>query len=321
MMDTLERIGCAGLVPVVVMDNPDDAAQAARALLDSGLDTMEITMRTAAGIQAIKNIKKSEPDMLVGAGTVLTLEKCEEAADAGAEFIVSPGLNPEIVAWCQSRNLVVTPGCVTPTEIEKALSLGLKILKFFPANVYGGVNAMVALQGPYKSAGVKFIPTGGIDGENLSEYADKSFIHAVGGGWLCKTADIANHNFAAITETAKKAIDILLGFEIAHVGINQDDAEQALEVCKKFNAAFNFPVKEGSSSNFAGSAIEVLKSRYLGKMGHLAVKTNNIQRAIHYLKRRGFEMDMSTAKYKNEAMIAVYLKEEIGDFAIHLLQK
>lgn len=320
-MNVLDRIGNAGLVPVVVIDNAEDAAPAARALLDAGLDIMEITMRTSAGIQAIKNVRALEPDMLVGAGTILTLEKCKEAIEAGAQFIVSPGINPVIVEWCVTNNKIITPGCVTPSEIEKALSFGLNTLKFFPADVYGGVSAMTALQGPYKSVGVKFIPTGGVNDDNLTEFADKPFIHAIGGGWLCKTADITNHNFAAITENVKKTIDILIGFEIAHVGINQDTAEEALNVCKQFNKAFNFPIKEGSSSNFASTSIEVLKSKYLGTQGHLAVKTNNIQRAIHYLKQRGFEINMETAKYKGETMIAVYLRDEIGGFAVHLLQK
>ena len=320
-MNILERIGNAGLVPVVVIEKAEDAAPAARALLDGGLDIIEITMRTSAGIQAIKNIRASEPDMLVGAGTILTLEKCKEAIGAGAQFIVSPGINHEIVEWCISHDIINTPGGVTPTEIEKALSLGLRTIKFFPSDVFGGVNAMKALQGPYKSAGVKFIPTGGINFDNLAEYADKPFIHAIGGSWLCMTTDITNHNFAVITEAVKKSIDILLGFEITHVGINQNNEEESLAVCKQFEKAFNFPIKEGNSSNFTGTSIEVLKSKYLGTQGHLAVKTNNIQRAIHYLEQRGFEVNMDTVKFKGETMIAVYLKDEIGGFAIHLLQK
>ncbi|RPI87154.1 MAG: bifunctional 4-hydroxy-2-oxoglutarate aldolase/2-dehydro-3-deoxy-phosphogluconate aldolase [Chloroflexi bacterium] len=320
-MSVLERIGNAGLVPVVVIENPDDAVPAAQALLDAGLGVMEITMRTAAGIQAIKNVREACSDMLVGAGTILTLEKCKEAVDAGAQFIVSPGINPVIVQWCVDNQIPVTPGCVTPTEIETALSFGLQTVKFFPADVYGGVKGCNALYGPYKSAGVNFIPTGGVNNDNLAEFADKPFIHAVGGGWLCKTADITNHNFSAITENAKKAIDVLLGFEIAHVGINQDNEDDALALAYSFNKAFNFPVKEGNSSNFASSLIEITKSRYLGACGHLAVKTNSISRAVYYLKQRGFEVDLETAKYKGDKMIAVYLKDEFGGFAVHLLQK
>lgn len=280
-MNILDKIGNAGLVPVVVLEDAEDAVPAARALLDAGLGVMEITMRTDAGIQAIKNVRRALPDMLVGAGTILTIEKCKEAVEAGAQFIVSPGFNPTIVEWCIQSKVAVTPGCVTPTEIDRALSYGLKVLKFFPASVYGGVKGCKALYGPYKSAGIKFIPTGGINNDNLVDYADKPFIHALGGGWLCKTADVASKNFGVITENAKKAIDLLLGFEMAHVGVSQKSAEDALEV----------------------------------------VNTNSIKRAIYYLGLRGFEADMETAKYKGDRMIAVYLKDEFGGFAVHLLQK
>ncbi|NLO40350.1 MAG: bifunctional 4-hydroxy-2-oxoglutarate aldolase/2-dehydro-3-deoxy-phosphogluconate aldolase, partial [Ruminiclostridium sp.] len=234
-MDVLERIGLAGLVPVVVIENAEDAIPAARALLEAGLDVMEITMRTDAGIQAIKNVRSAVPEMLVGAGTVLTLDKCKESVDAGAQFIVSPGFDAKIVRWCVEQKIAVTPGCVTPTEIQQALVEGLKTVKFFPSDVYGGVKAMSALYGPFKSAGVRFIPTGGVNNDNLAEYADKPFICAVGGGWLCKTADINNKNFAAITEAVRKAIDILLGFEVAHIGINMETPEESLEVCDQFS--------------------------------------------------------------------------------------
>ncbi|MCC6148597.1 MAG: bifunctional 4-hydroxy-2-oxoglutarate aldolase/2-dehydro-3-deoxy-phosphogluconate aldolase [Anaerolineaceae bacterium] len=320
-MNVLEQIGNIGLVPVVVIENAEDAVLAAKALLDAHLGIMEITMRTAAGIQAIKNVRAACPNMLVGAGTILSLEKCKEAVDAGAQFIVSPGINPVIVEWCVKNDIVVTPGCVTPTEIDTALSFGIRIVKFFPADVYGGVNACNALYGPYKSAGIKFIPTGGVNNDNLPEFADKPFIHAVGGGWLCKTSDITNHNFALITENAKKAIDVLLGFEVAHVGINQDTPEASLSTAGVFNKAFNFPIKEGNSSNMVSSFIEITKTKYLGTCGHLAVKTNSISRAIYYLQQKGFEIDLATAKYKGDNMIAVYLKGEFGGFAVHLLQK
>ncbi|MDD3851722.1 MAG: bifunctional 4-hydroxy-2-oxoglutarate aldolase/2-dehydro-3-deoxy-phosphogluconate aldolase [Firmicutes bacterium] len=320
-MNTLERIGSIGLVPVIAIENADDAVPAGKALMDAGIGVMEITMRTDAGIQAIKNVREGLPEMLVGAGTILTLDKCSEAVQAGAQFIVAPGFNPVIVEWCVENDVTVTPGCVTPTEIDRALSYGLKTLKFFPASVYGGVKGCKALYGPYKSAGVKFIPTGGINNDNLAEYADKPFIHALGGGWLCKTEDIAAHNFGAITGNAKEAVDVLLGFELAHVGVSQQSGEDALSVAETFNRAFGFPVKQGNSSSFAGPGIEITKSKSLGECGHLAVRTNSISRAIYYLGLRGFEADMETAKYKGDSMIAVYLKDEFGGFAVHMLQK
>lgn len=320
-MDVLERIGKIGLVPVVVLEDAADAVPTAKALLDGGLGIMEITMRTEAGIQSIKNVREAYPDdVLVGAGTILTLEKCKEAVEAGAQFIVSPGFNPTIVSWCVENNIPITPGCVTPTEIDQALSFGIKTVKFFPANVYGGLEGCKALQGPYKSAGVKFMPTGGVNNSNLSDFADKPFIHAVGGGWLCNTADVKKKNWAALTETAKKSIDVLLGFELAHIGINTPDADKASSLANTLADAFALPVKEGNSSIFAGD-IEINKSMGLGANGHIAIRTNSIDRACYYLAKKGYEIEPGTEKYKGDKLIAVYLKGEFGGFAIHLLQK
>ena len=320
-LDVMERIERAGLVPVVVLEQVDDAVPVAQALLAADLDIMEITMRTEAGIAAIRAVSEQVPDMLVGAGTILSLAKCRESVAAGARFIVSPGYDPVIVNWCIANQMPITPGCVTPTEITTALNAGIKTVKFFPANIYGGAKGCNNLYAPFKSAGLRFIPTGGVNNDNLNEYADKPFILAIGGGWLCDPASVSSHNYAAITETAKAAIDALLGFEVVHVGINQENEEAAAEVSSALNKAFGFAIKSGALSNFASTAIEIYKSNYLGAMGHLAIRTNNVNRAIHYLSRRGYKVDMTTAKYKGDRMNTVYLTDEIGGFAIHLMQK
>lgn len=320
-MDILDRIGRVGLVPVVVIDNADDAVQVAKALMCSGVDVMEITMRTAAGILAIRNIRKTYPEMLLGAGTVLSVEKAKESVEASAQFIVSPGFNPEVVQWCIDNGVAITPGCVTPSEIERALAYGIKIVKFFPADIYGGVKGCNALYGPYKSAGVKFIPTGVVNNDNLADYSDKPFIHAVGGAWLCTNEDIANHNFSAITAVANKAVDILLGFELAHIGINRQSIEPSMSLVEELSKAFNFAVKTGNSSIFAGPSIEVNNAIGLGDNGYITIKTNSIKRAMHYLGKRGFEADMEAAKYEEDKLIAIYLKKQFGGFVIQLLQK
>jgi len=202
-MDVLKRIGTCGIVPVVVLDKVEDAVPTAKALLAGGVDVMEITLRTAAGLGSIRQVAEQCPEVLVGAGTVITLEQCKQAVDAGARFIVSPGFNPAVVEWCIANNISVTPGCVTPTEITMALELGVNVLKFFPADVYGGLSAMKALAGPF--GGVKFVPTGGISDKNLAEYVSAPFIHAVGGSWLCAKADISGGNFEKITALAAHA--------------------------------------------------------------------------------------------------------------------
>ncbi len=202
-MTILERLAASIIVPVVVLDKAEDAVPTANALLAGGIDVMEITFRTEAAPQAIKEVAEKCPDMLVGAGTILNLEQCKLAVEMGAEFIVSPGFDEKVVGWCIENGIAVTPGCVTPTEITAAVNMGLDIVKFFPANVYGGLNAMKNLSAPFGN--VRFMPTGGINTENIKEYVNAPFIHAVGGSWVCPKADIAAGNFENITRLCREA--------------------------------------------------------------------------------------------------------------------
>lgn len=202
-MDVTTRLARAGVVPVVVLEHAKDAVPTAKAMAAGGIDVMEITFRTAAAADSIKAVSENCPEMLVGAGTVITLEQCKKAVESGARFIVAPGFDEEVVRWCVENNVPVTPGCVTPTEIMAAMKLGLKVVKFFPAGVYGGLSAMKALSGPF--GGIKFIPTGGVNAQNLAEYISAPFIHAVGGSWVCPKADISAGNFEKITALCREA--------------------------------------------------------------------------------------------------------------------
>ena len=202
-MDILKRLNTAGIVPVVVIDDAKNAVPTAKALLAGGINVMEITFRTAAAPDAIKAVADNCPDMLVGAGTVLNLEQCKLALEMGAKFIVSPGFSEEVVGYCVEHGVPVAPGCVTPTEIMSAMKYGLKMVKFFPANVYGGLKAMKNLSAPF--VGMKFLPTGGVNSDNIKEYIDAPFIHAVGGSWVCPKADIAAGNWDKITQLCLNA--------------------------------------------------------------------------------------------------------------------
>ncbi len=202
-MNVLDRVARAGIVPVVVVDQAQDAIPTAEAMLHGGIDVMEITFRTSAAAEAIQAVAQNCPDMLVGAGTILNVEQCKLAVEMGAKFIVSPGFDAEVVSWCMDNCIAVIPGCVTPTEITAAVNRGLHIVKFFPANLYGGLNGMKNLSAPF--TGVKFIPTGGVNAENLRQYMDASFVHAVGGSWVCPKAEITKGNFDRITELCKQA--------------------------------------------------------------------------------------------------------------------
>jgi 2-dehydro-3-deoxyphosphogluconate aldolase/(4S)-4-hydroxy-2-oxoglutarate aldolase len=199
----MERLANSVVVPVVVLEKAEDAVPTARAMAAGGVDTMEITFRTACAPEAIKAVAENCPEVLVGAGTVLNLEQAKLAVEMGAKFIVSPGFSEEVVAWCVENGIPVTPGCVTPTEIMAALKHGLKVIKFFPANVYGGLNAMKNLAAPF--VGIKFLPTGGVNASNIREYIGAPFIHAVGGSWVCPKADISAGNWDKITTLCREA--------------------------------------------------------------------------------------------------------------------
>ena len=207
LLVVLQLMKKSGVIPVVVLDDTAKALPTANALLAGGVSVMEITFRTAAAADSIKAVSENCPEMLVGAGTVVTLDQCKQALECGAKFIISPGFDPEVVSWCVERNVPITPGCVTPTEIMAAMKLGLNVVKFFPAGVYGGLKAMKALSAPFGS--VRFIPTGGVDAKNLKEYLEAPFVHAVGGSWLCPKKEIATGNFDAITALCKEASQIV----------------------------------------------------------------------------------------------------------------
>ena len=318
-MNILNQLSNIGIIPVVVIDHAEDSVFVAEALLAGGINVMEITFRTADAMDAIKNVVDNCPDMLVGAGTIITLEQCKTAVEAGARFIVSPGLDEEIVKWCIKNNIVVIPGCVTPSEIMIAMKYNIKIVKFFPANAYGGLNTIKALSGPFN--GIKFIPTGGINAQNVGEYISLPFICAVGGSWVCPRSDIAERNFEKISALCVESRQNLLGYEVAHVGLNMQDDAVAQSVADEFFSTFGFAIKNSRSSLFASNSIEVMKNPYLGKHGHLAIRTNCIDIAIIDLEKKGLKVDMRSAKYKEGRINAVYLKDEIGGFAIHLLQR
>lgn len=206
-MNISEKIIETGIVPVVVLDKSEDAVPLAKALLAGGINFMEITLRTSCALDSIKSVSQNVEGMIVGAGTVINKDQAKAAVEAGAKFIVSPGLDEETVIWCNENNITCCPGCVTPTEIMKAISLGLKVVKFFPANVYGGIKAIKALSGPFGD--IKFLPTGGVSADNMEEFLEVKSIAAVGGSWVCTKTDVNNGEFEKITKLSKEATDII----------------------------------------------------------------------------------------------------------------
>ncbi len=320
MRDTIEKLGNYGLIPVVKIDNLNDAIPLAKALMDGGLPVAEITFRTAAAEEAIKAVRGAFPDMLVGAGTIINLAQCEKALAAGAQFVVAPGLDRDTVEMCKRADTPVMPGVATPSEVQSALGMGIDILKFFPAEALGGLSTLKAISAPL--AGAKFVPLGGINPDNLNDYLSFPKVFACGGTWMVKDDLIKAGKFGEITALTRAAVAAVLGFELAHVGINAEDPGSSLEIAKTFSEIFLMGLKEGNSSNFAGSAVEVNKSEGPGSNGHIAIKTNSVKRAVFYLSQKGVETDMQSAKKSPDGeIVAVYLKKEIGGFAVHLLQK
>lgn len=208
MKSVMNKIKELRVVPVVKVDSVDEARALASALVNGNLPVAEITLRTSAGIPAIKAISNEFPDMLVGAGTVLNLKQAVEAVKAGAKFIVSPGLSVDVAEYCEENGIVYLPGCVTPTEIMTALSLGITTVKFFPASVYGGLKAIKALSAPF--ADVTFMPTGGVNEDNLSEFLSFGKIVACGGSWMVEGKLIKDGRFDEIERLAKRAREIAL---------------------------------------------------------------------------------------------------------------
>jgi 2-dehydro-3-deoxyphosphogluconate aldolase/(4S)-4-hydroxy-2-oxoglutarate aldolase len=310
----IEKIRSIGIIPVVSIDDADRAEGLAQALIDGGIPCAEVTFRTEQGAEALRRIAKAFPDVLLGAGTVLSIEQAETALKSGAKFAVSPGFNSKIVSYCQKIGLPIYPGCSNPTDMEAALEMGLSTVKFFPAEQSGGVPFLKAVSAPYSN--LTFIPTGGINENNLKAYLGFKKIVACGGSWMVPPKLISEGRFEEIREKCQIAIKQMLGFRLCHIGINAESQKNALEAANLFKLIFGFDVDQGARSSFVSSEIEIMHQPYLGKYGHIAIETSSIIRAIRYLKSKGVEFNQETSKEKS-----IYLRDEIAGFAVHLLEK
>jgi len=319
MNTVLQQLFQIGIVPVVAIDDASKAVPLARALVAGGLPAAEVTFRTAAAEEAIKAIIREVPEMLVGAGTVLTREQADRAIAAGVKFIVSPGFDPELTRYVLSKNMPMIPGTATPGEMQQAMSLGLDVLKFFPAELNGGVAKLKAIAGPFRN--LRWMPTGGVNTENLVDYMTFDQILCCGGTWMVKKDLINEGKWDEITGICKEAVKSMLGFTLKHVGINCKDEQEADSVARKFSALLGVPFREGNSSDFAGTIVECMKSPYLGTSGHIAIGTNNVDRAMYHLGKAGIRFNESTLKRDDKGIAkVVYLQDEIGGFAVHLVK-
>ena len=318
-MKVLDKISLAGLVPVIKVEKAEDAVPLCRALAEGGLPVAEITFRTAAAPEALRRVAAELPDVILGAGTVLTIEQAKQAVDAGATYIVSPGLNPKVVKWCVDNDIPVLPGCANPSDIEAAIELGLDTVKFFPAEALGGLKLIKAMAAPYGN--IKFVPTGGISEKNALDYLAFNKVAAIGGSWMVPADAIAAGDWDRIRSLAASAVNLMLGLEIVHIGVNCENEAQAKAEGAQLAKLFALPVHDhGPKCDFIGDMFEVMKAPGRGAKGHIAIGTRDIVRAKFHMELRGFEFDEPMLNDKGK-MNAVYLKNDIAGYAIHLLQK
>ncbi|MCD8205177.1 MAG: bifunctional 4-hydroxy-2-oxoglutarate aldolase/2-dehydro-3-deoxy-phosphogluconate aldolase [Clostridia bacterium] len=317
VVDELYKVG---IVPVIKLEKTANAVKLAAALRDGGINCAEVTYRAKGADEVIREMVKAFPDMIVGAGTVLTCEQADAAFKAGAKFCVAPGLNAKVVKHCLESGIPFAPGLSSASEVENALELGLSFAKFFPAEQAGGLAYIKSLAGPYSQ--MRFMPTGGVTADNIGSYLAYDKIVCCGGSWIVPEKLLMAEDWDGITALCEEAVNKMLGFKLVHIGINQPDEASAIKVADKFENAFGFTKRVGSSSVFASDYIEVMKKPFHGAMGHIAIGTNSIERALYQLHLRGVEPKADSLKYdeKSGKIKVAYLEDmDFGGFAVHFV--
>ena len=292
MNPIVEKVYQIGIIPVIAFNSVDEALPLCKALAEGGLPAAEVTFRTACAEECIRKIHDEMPEMLLGAGTVLTTEQADRAMAAGASFIVAPGFDPEVCKHVIDKGGIMMPGTCSAGEMQQAMNMGCEALKFFPAEANGGVGMLKNIGAALKSA-----------------------------RWMCKSDVIKAGDWAKITAQSKEAVDTMLGLKLMHVGINTGNEEEAMKVANLIGGLLNMKVAPGNSSIFVGSKeFEIMKKPGRGTHGHIAIGCNNVDRAIYHLSQRGVKFDLDSKNVKNGKTVACYMADEIAGFAFHLVQ-
>lgn len=319
MNPVLEKVYQIGIIPVIAFNSVDEALPLCKALADGGLPAAEVTFRTACAEECIRLIHEQMPEMLLGAGTVLTTDQADRAMAAGASFIVAPGFDPAVMQHVIDKGGIAMPGTATAGEMQQAMNMGCEAIKFFPAEANGGVNMIKNIGAALKTA--KWMCTGGVNAKNVNDYLGYDQIIAVGGTWMCKSDVIKAQEWDKITAMSKEAVDTMLGLHLAHIGVNTANEEEAMATANLLGSLLNMKVAPGNSSIFVGKKeFEIMKKPGRGANGHIAIGCNNVDRAIYHLGRRGVKFDLDSKVIKNGKTIACYLEGEVAGFAIHLVQ-
>ena len=317
--EILKKIYDSGVLPVIAVNDIEEAVPLATACKQAGLTAIEITFRTECAAEALKAIKQAYPEMLLGAGTVLTPETVDEAIACGVDFIVTPGFNPDVVKYTISKNFPIVPGVSCASQIEQAMALGLDTVKFFPAEQSGGVPALKAFAGPYKK--LKFIPTGGMTIDNFTTYTSLNNVVAIGGSFMINKKHIADKDVDAMVNDIVAVVDRMLNLKLSHIGMNLGNEEEALKIANLLQSLLHMPYKNGNSSIFVGNKeFELMKVEGKGKNGHIGIGVSDIDRGIHYLETRGLKFNNDSLVVKENKKIAIYFADEIGGYAFHLMK-
>ena len=298
-----EKLRRLGIVPVVRIEDSKDAVSLANALSDGGLPIVEITFRSDAAIKSIEYISKECPDVLVGAGTVISLSQLDMAIDAGASFVVTPGFNETVVKACIDKGIPIFPGCTNPNDIESAMSLGINIVKFFPAEHAGGIQAIKALSAPYSN--INFLPTGGINIKNLNDYLSFSRVIACGGSWMVDTSLISSGNFAEITRLTIQAVRTMLGLHLSDINVYYKNDEDVEKTAKTLESLFLFEYKAERIFHILLNSSE--------KAGCFDIGTGCLKRAEYHLRRQNIPI----LEVKNNMII---LDIDLNGFSVRLVK-
>ena len=259
MNPIVEKVYQIGIIPVIAFNSVDEALPLCKALADGGLPAAEVTFRTACAEECIRKIHEEMPEMLLGAGTVLTTEQADRAMAAGASFIVAPGFDPEVCKHVIDKGGIMMPGTCSAGEMQQAMNMGCEALKFFPAEANGGVGMLKNIGAALKSA--RWMCTGGVNAKNVNDYLGYDQIFAVGGTWMCKSDVIKAGDWAKITAQSKEAVDTMLGLKLMHVGINTENEEEAMKMANLIGSLLNMKVAPGNSSIFVGNKeFEIMKT-------------------------------------------------------------
>lgn len=318
-MDAMfERIHRVGIVPVIKITHPDQATPLARALDQGGIPVAEVTFRTEHAAEAIRRITREMPGMLTGAGTVTRIEQVDQALEAGAQFVVTPGFNPKVVDHCIKRGIPVVPGAPTTSDIEQALERGLKVVKFFPAEAMGGLPYIKAVAAPY--AGLSFMPTGGVNPGNLADYLTHPRVLACGGSWMVDAKLIGSGQYEEITRLCLEAVNLAIGLRILRMGIRAASESDAAKSAGLFSALLGVPTAETPEGHAVDTHIEILKAAGTNERGRLVLGCSNLERARFQLERRGFAFASEEPETDAAGKRILRLKEIIAGLSLTLTE-